>query len=431
MRNKIVVYTAISNGYDKLMEPEVASDNCDYVCFSDDLNLESKSWKIVGFPNNELDSVRKCRELKILPHRFFKDYDYSVWVDGNIKVLCDIEELVNKHIIGPNNELVTFRHPVRNCIYDEAEECIRLLKDNKDTIEEQIAKYKNEGYPKNFGLIESNVILRKHNSDKVIVLMEAWWREVLRYSRRDQLSFNYVTWKNNFSYELMEGSSREGNRCFGYVGHNSEDSNLKKQVSKEHYKFEDYISKDRWASYWHQIDEVMKLKPSSVLEIGPGPGVFKNMACLFGLNVETVDIDPDLKPDHLGSVLDLPFEDNSYDVVVAFQMLEHIPYKNLIIALNEIRRVARYHVVISLPDAKKIWRYNFYIPKVGIKDFYITRPVRGLKNHEFDGEHFWEVNKKYYSLEKILNVFSAQELHLIRTYRVPENTYHRFFIFSV
>jgi len=41
------------------------------------------------------------------------------------------------------------------------------------------------------------------------------------------------------------------------------------------------MGKKRWISVWHQLDEVLSLNPSSILEIGPGPGVFKSMIELF------------------------------------------------------------------------------------------------------------------------------------------------------
>jgi 16S rRNA A1518/A1519 N6-dimethyltransferase RsmA/KsgA/DIM1 with predicted DNA glycosylase/AP lyase activity len=71
------------------------------------------------------------------------------------------------------------------------------------------------------------------------------------------------------------------------------------------------MSKARWSSVWHQIDELSRLKPDNILEIGPGPGIFKNVAHLFGFKVETLDLDPELKPDHVGSATALPFEANT------------------------------------------------------------------------------------------------------------------------
>lgn len=201
-----------------------------------------------------------------------------------------------------------------------------------------------------------------------------------------------------------------------------------KQVDKSHYEFSRYMHKARWNSVWHQLDEVIRLKPGSVLEIGPGPGVFKNMASLFGVKVETLDIDPELRPDHVGSATALPFDDNTYDVVCAFQILEHLPYDVALKAFKEMVRVSRGHVVISLPDAKPVWRYHFYIPKLGVFDWLLSRPFHRMQRHHFDGEHHWEINKHGYHLSRVLEDFGAA-CSLTKTYRVVENPYHRFLSF--
>lgn len=205
--------------------------------------------------------------------------------------------------------------------------------------------------------------------------------------------------------------------------------NSKKQVDKSHYDFDRYMSKQRWCSFWHQLDEIQNLKPSGVLEIGPGPGLFKIVAEKFGLKVDTMDLDPELNPDHLGSVTSMPFGDATYDVVCAFQMLEHLPYEVSLQALDEMLRVCRRYVVISLPDARPVWRYQIHLPKFGIHDFLVPRPQLNPAEHEFDGEHYWEVNKRGYSLSKVIADFT-QRAKLIKTYRVSDNPSHRFFIFA-
>lgn len=83
---------------------------------------------------------------------------------------------------------------------------------------------------------------------------------------------------------------------------------MKKQVEKDHYTFGGYINKPRWSSMWHQLDEVLALEPETVLEIGPGPGVFKAVAKLFGPCVETLDLDPELKPDHVAPADEMPLK---------------------------------------------------------------------------------------------------------------------------
>jgi len=202
-----------------------------------------------------------------------------------------------------------------------------------------------------------------------------------------------------------------------------------KQVKDGHYEFSRYISKERWSSMWHQLDEIQKLNPVNVLEIGPGPGLFKVVAATFGIAVETLDFDPEVKPDHVGSATAIPFADASYDVVCAFQMLEHLPYEVSLQAFDEMVRVSRRHVVISLPDTRAVWRYLIHVPKFGAHDFLVPRPRLGAPRHEFDGEHYWEIGKRGYPLARVVADFS-KHARLLETYRVPDNPVHRFFVFD-
>lgn len=204
---------------------------------------------------------------------------------------------------------------------------------------------------------------------------------------------------------------------------------ISKQVDKSHYDFARYMSRARWQSLWHQLDEVLRLQPTRVLEVGPGPGIFKSLAKLAGLSVETLDIDPELNPDHVGSVTAIPLPDHSYDVVCAFQILEHLPYEQSLLAFREMTRVSRRHLVISLPDAKAVWRYTIQIPKLGVFDCLVPKPFAKVQPHTFDGEHYWEINKEDYYLKKISRDLS-EYASMIKTYRVTGNPYHRFFVFK-
>lgn len=52
----------------------------------------------------------------------------------------------------------------------------------------------------------------------------------------------------------------------------------------------------------------------------------------------------------LGDVRDLPFDDRSFDVAVAVDLLEHVPPADRAAALREVARVARRRVVIACPS---------------------------------------------------------------------------------
>ncbi len=206
---------------------------------------------------------------------------------------------------------------------------------------------------------------------------------------------------------------------------------MKKQVNKSHYDFNKYVHKGRWASMWHQLDEVNKLKPNRVLEVGPGPGLFKAAASALGIRVETLDLDPDLAPDHLGSVCKMPFEKNAFDVVCAFQMLEHLPLDMSLVAFSEMERVARNGVVISLPNADIRIPIIIDLPKFGALNFTIPIPRFRRFIHDFDGEHYWEINKNGYTIDKVKSDFiKSSSMRLTRDFRVPENPYHHFFVFQ-
>jgi len=208
-------------------------------------------------------------------------------------------------------------------------------------------------------------------------------------------------------------------------------SGMKKQVDKSHYEFGNYVHKRRWASMWHQLDEVIKLNPERVLEVGPGPGLFKATAGVMGVHVETLDLDPELEPDHVAPADAMPFEDDAFDVVCAFQMLEHVPYEKSLVIFAEMARVAHKGVVVSLPDAATRWPMAFHIPRLGMKWASIPKPRIRPREHEFDGEHYWEINKAGYPLEKLQDdLANAAPVRLTKTYRVNENPYHRFFVYE-
>ncbi len=171
------------------------------------------------------------------------------------------------------------------------------------------------------------------------------------------------------------------------------------QVSKSHYNMK-YDHKARWLSYWYQIQLVMSFKPETVLEVGLGNALVRNYLVRQGVHVTTIDIDEELKPDILGSVTDIPAGDNTYDVVLAGQIIEHLPYEDAKQAMREIHRVCAKGAMISVPDSRKtLFKAGFHIPKVGWKDLFVKIPSG--KIHEFDGQHYWEIGKRGHSLKKV------------------------------
>ena len=203
---------------------------------------------------------------------------------------------------------------------------------------------------------------------------------------------------------------------------------MKPQVKPNHYFINSYDSKGRFISYWYQINEIIKLNPKKVLEIGIGNGFVSKYLKERRVNILTLDIDKRLNPDIVGSVLDVPFPDNSFEVVACYELLEHLHYENFYKALSEIFRVSKSYAILSLPDASRVYRLYVQIPKIEVFKRLISLPR--LKNpiHKFNGEHYWEIGKDGYPLSKIIKDIKRTGFDITKTYRIFENPYHRFFI---
>jgi hypothetical protein len=185
----MIIFTAIFNKYDRLNE---YTTTCRKICFTDQ-PIESRTWEI-----KRMDHESKVyRKIKIMPHLFLPAHDRSVWIDGSLLPLIDVEVFARDKA-----GYWLMDHPVRKCIYEEANACIQMRKDNPKIIQRQVLRYRQELYPVNNGLVATGVLIRD-NDPAFIPVAEQWWEEVRVHSIRDQISFNYVAHKNNLKFSTF------------------------------------------------------------------------------------------------------------------------------------------------------------------------------------------------------------------------------------
>lgn len=179
---------------------------------------------------------------------------------------------------------------------------------------------------------------------------------------------------------------------------------LKVQIPKEVY-FKEYDNLERFISYYHQIDFARKLFPKNILEIGVGNKTVSNYLKNQGFSVTTFDLDKELSPDYVGDLRKLPFKDNSFDLIMCCEVLEHLPFSEFKKVLSEIRRVSKKNAIISIPNSSKTISFHFKFPGMF---FLFHKPLLSFvfsipfpTKHKFNGQHYWEIGKRGYPLRKI------------------------------
>lgn len=184
----IVVYTA-SIGRQIGMPQIQTYPNCEFVCISD-FASESGNWKVVSPIFKHSNRIKVARWYKTHPHILFGDADWTIWMDDWF-VPINIYGLVE---LAKDGDIGIYKHRHRDCIYEEAEVCIKMGLDDANIIKKQMGQYRRESYPSNFGLHETCIIVRR-NTPSINELNEEWWNQIECGSHRDQLSFDFVVWK--------------------------------------------------------------------------------------------------------------------------------------------------------------------------------------------------------------------------------------------
>ena len=201
---KKVVYTILLGKYDKV-HILIKENGYDYFMITDqEFNNDSKiNWTILKYHTkknykNDIERIKKQRFIKTHPHLFFKNYDLSVYADATYDIIGNLDEFLLR-ILSPNKSIYLLEHPNRNSINNEYDAVVMGKKETKKHVEHIKKNYNKEKFPDNNGLAETCLIVRKHNDINCIHFMEQWSHEITQNSHRDQLSFNYIWWKNKYN----------------------------------------------------------------------------------------------------------------------------------------------------------------------------------------------------------------------------------------
>jgi len=217
---KFALYTARFGEPGRFNIPEVSIPDVDRFCFTD-LNIESGChqkipvrgnkhikndfYQIIKMNLHPLCSIRSQRRVKILiPDEIFDNYEYSVYVDCKRPLLVDFEWLLD--LLEPQSDFMTRLHRrKRDCVYEEGRICIERRLDSREDILRQLDFYRSENYPIRNGLYWTTILFRRH-TERLREFSTLWWKQLEKYSFRDQISLPYVAWKHNMKISICPRS---------------------------------------------------------------------------------------------------------------------------------------------------------------------------------------------------------------------------------
>ena len=162
-------------------------------------------------------------------------------------------------------------------------------------------------------------------------------------------------------------------------------------------------SKSHWQLYWEQQSMMRPfVKPGDkVLEVGLGSGFCANYLRSKGVEVTTVDIDADKKPDIVANLVTYEPEEE-YDHLLAFEVFEHIPYEHFLDILRKFKSKCS-NVFISVPLNKvKLMYADLSLPVLKNVSFSIGLPKFKIT----ESHHFWEINYGEFKEKRVFNDFA-------------------------
>ena len=191
---RIVVYSCLIGDYD-IVSNFNKQIGYDYILFTDQ-NIVNTNWTILPIPKEvkklHVSDVKKQRYIKIHPHKFFKNYDLSLYIDANYIIKGDLNEFFTNTLNRIDIIYIThlqFGNILNKSIHDAIDNKL----DNIAVLNETLKRYEKLNILKKRGIVNAGLIIRKHHEKNCIKLMDKWWEEVENHSHVDNFAFNYAS----------------------------------------------------------------------------------------------------------------------------------------------------------------------------------------------------------------------------------------------
>lgn len=223
---EVVVYTSIYGDYETLKKQPEQTIPCKFVCFTDSRQtLEEEDWHnrdIIEFrPKiDEWESYSpalKAKYFRTHPFAFFKN-QYVIYIDGSAKFQSEFSvELLLWEILQKSDMLV-FKHPDRDCIFEEAKFCKDIEKYKKMQLMKQAEQYKKDWHPEHYWL-SATWLLVFNKSESLSYMLDDRWEQNIKRWTQCQISFEAMVRKHHMKRQWIDSKHLRNNIIVKFYNH--------------------------------------------------------------------------------------------------------------------------------------------------------------------------------------------------------------------
>lgn len=199
-------------------------------------------------------------------------------------------------------------------------------------------------------------------------------------------------------------------------------------LNKSVYYSDGYFRLEQLCSFAHQINDIHKLSPKNIIEIGIGNGFTSTFLKRAGFDIVTVDINPDLGPDLCVPIneLQLYLSGRLFDLVVCCEVLEHMPFDEFEENIRIFSSIGS-RLYMTLPNYKRAIGFGGFLRLPKFSPFKINQYIEISWKKKLDKEHFWEVDSSAQTKKKnIIKILNRYYKHTSVS-RYALNPYHMSF----
>jgi hypothetical protein len=215
------VYTSVFGGFEKIWPPVNPDPTHDHFLVTDSED-NAPGWTVAHRSLQDFSSPRLAnRRQKMLFHEELVGYDYSVYLDANVRPTTSLQPLFD-HFIHSGADLAMYPHYARSTVAAEVHACVvRAKVADQENLRAEMEHYQTSGFPDKSGMWEGSVIFKNHHSERLVPAMKEWWELYSRFESRDQFSLPFVVWKHGLQVANLDEEARGREHYFHRLQHSS------------------------------------------------------------------------------------------------------------------------------------------------------------------------------------------------------------------